>query len=83
MVLQTVVPVPRINHGTFSLHIRTLQAVTELVTHAGHQHPQLVDLSTSILQLPSLTSKPILVLVQGTLNVPRVRRLIVEESLEL
>ena len=83
MVLQPVVPMPRVDHGTFALHIRTLRAVAELVAHTGHTCLQLIDLPMGILQLPSLTSKPILVLVQGPLNVPCVRRLVIEESLEL
>ena len=83
MVLQPFVPMPRVDHSTFPLNIRTLRAVTELVTHTRHQRLQLVDLSTSVVQLPSLTSKPILVLVQGPLNVPSMGRLIVEESLKL
>ena len=83
MVLQPIIPVPRVDHGAFPLHIQTLRAVTQLVAHTGHAHLQLVNFPTSIIQFPLLMSKPILVLVQSSLNVPSMRSLIVEESLEL
>ena len=83
MVLQPVVPSPRVDHGTLPLHIRTLRAVTELVTHARNASLQFLDLPLSLFQLSSLTRKPILVFIQRPFDIPSVGSLVIQETLEL